>query len=103
MLLSPSLHSQCAVVLSHNGIAKVLGLPEYVASTTKSRLTQVYNEWSSIDTDRTKTIRQPCRLNHQRHIPRPVQSPFSSIHISLLVPEMGTISNDEAIMPRDNS
>ena len=38
-LLSPSLHTQCAVVLSHNGIAKVLGLPEYVASTTKSRLT----------------------------------------------------------------
>ena len=36
-LLSPSLHSQCAVSLSHNGIAEVLGLPEYVASTTKSR------------------------------------------------------------------
>jgi hypothetical protein len=42
-LLSPSLHSQCAVVLSHNGIAEVLGLPEYVASTAKSQLTQVYN------------------------------------------------------------
>jgi len=28
-------HSQCAVVFSHSGIAKVLGLPEYVASTTK--------------------------------------------------------------------
>jgi hypothetical protein len=36
-LLLPSLHSQCSVVLSHNEIAKVLGLTEYVASTTKSR------------------------------------------------------------------
>ena len=30
-------HSQCAVVFSHNGIAKVLGLLEYVASTAKSQ------------------------------------------------------------------
>ena len=30
-------HAQCPVVFSHNGIAKVLGLPKYVASTTKSR------------------------------------------------------------------
>ena len=36
MLLSPSLHSQCVVVLSHNGIAEVLGLLEYVASTCKN-------------------------------------------------------------------
>ena len=36
-------HSQCAVVFSHNGIAEISGLLEYVASTTKSRLTQVYN------------------------------------------------------------
>ena len=35
-LLSPSLHFECAVGLSHNGIAEVLGLPEYVASTAKS-------------------------------------------------------------------
>jgi hypothetical protein len=30
-------HSQCVVVFSHNGIAKVLGLSEYVVSTTKSQ------------------------------------------------------------------
>ena len=30
-------HAQCIVVFSHNGIAEVLGLPEYVASTTRSR------------------------------------------------------------------
>ena len=30
-------HSQCAVVFSHNEIVKVLGLPEYVGSTTKSQ------------------------------------------------------------------
>ena len=30
-------HSQCVVVFSHNGIAKVSGLPEYVASTTRSQ------------------------------------------------------------------
>jgi hypothetical protein len=36
-LLSPFIYSQCAIVLSRNGIAEVLGLPEYVASTTKSQ------------------------------------------------------------------
>ena len=30
-------HAQCTVVFSHNGIAKVLGLPKYVASTTRSQ------------------------------------------------------------------
>jgi hypothetical protein len=35
MILSPSPRSQCAVVVSHNGIAKILALPEYVASTSK--------------------------------------------------------------------
>ena len=49
-LLSPSLHSQCAVVLSHNGIAKVLGLPDYVANTTKSWTQQAYNERALINT-----------------------------------------------------
>ena len=29
-------HSQCTVVFSYNGIAEILSLPEYVASTTKS-------------------------------------------------------------------
>jgi hypothetical protein len=35
-LLSSSLYSQCVLGLSHNGIAEVLGLPEYVASTARS-------------------------------------------------------------------
>ena len=30
-------HAQCAVVFSHNGIAEVSGLPEYVVGTSKSR------------------------------------------------------------------
>ena len=30
-------HSQCAVSFSYNGIAEILGLPEYVASTAKSQ------------------------------------------------------------------
>jgi hypothetical protein len=33
-ILPPSLHSQYAVIISHKGIAQMLGLPEYVASTT---------------------------------------------------------------------
>jgi hypothetical protein len=37
MLFSPSLHSQCVVGLSYNGLAEVLGLPVYVASTIKSQ------------------------------------------------------------------
>jgi hypothetical protein len=32
-VLQPSLHSQCAVIVSHTRIAQLLGLPEYVAST----------------------------------------------------------------------
>jgi hypothetical protein len=32
-ILSPSLHSQYAVIIPHSGLAQVLGLPEYVAST----------------------------------------------------------------------
>jgi hypothetical protein len=43
MVLLPSLHSQYTVIVSHNGIAQMLGLPEYVASTAKSRLKQAYN------------------------------------------------------------
>jgi hypothetical protein len=34
MVLSPSLHSQCTVIVPPKGIAQMLGLPEYVASTT---------------------------------------------------------------------
>ena len=43
-------HARCAVVFSHNGIAEVSGITEYVASTTKSRPQQAYNERSLIDT-----------------------------------------------------
>jgi hypothetical protein len=34
MILSSSLHSQCAVIIPHKRIAQMLGLLEYVASTT---------------------------------------------------------------------
>jgi len=74
-------HTQCVVVFSHNGIAEVLGLLEYVASTTKSRLTQVYNGRSLI----TSTTRQPCRLNHQRQNPCPVRSQFN-INLIMVLP-----------------
>ena len=47
-------HTQCAVVFSHNGIAEVSGLPEYVASTTSHDHKQPYNDRSLIDTDGTK-------------------------------------------------
>ena len=73
-------HSQCAVVLSHNEIAEILDLLEYVASTARSRTRQVYNERSSIDTDGTSTTRQPYRLNHQRQFPGPVWSQIIQIH-----------------------
>jgi hypothetical protein len=33
-VLPPSLHSPCAVIISHKVIAQMLDLPEYVASTT---------------------------------------------------------------------
>jgi hypothetical protein len=33
-VLSPPLHFQCVVIISHKGIAQMLGLLEYVASTT---------------------------------------------------------------------
>jgi hypothetical protein len=33
-----------------------------------------------IDTDGTSTTRQPCRLNHQRHNPCHVRSPFKHHH-----------------------
>jgi hypothetical protein len=56
-ILSPSPHSQCAVIVSHNGIAKVLGLPEYVASTAKSRTQQAYNERSLTDIGGHTTLR----------------------------------------------
>jgi hypothetical protein len=34
MILSLSLHSQCAVIVPHKGIAQMLSLPEHMASTT---------------------------------------------------------------------
>jgi hypothetical protein len=35
MVLLSYLYSQCVVVVSHKGIAKILGLPEHVANTSK--------------------------------------------------------------------
>jgi hypothetical protein len=92
-------HSQCMVVFSRNGIAKVFGLLGYVVTTTKSRLTQVHNGWSSIDIDGTSTTRQPCRLNHQKHIHVPsglhfhlfLYSTFKTFH------EWRTFVNDKLI------
>jgi len=81
MLLPPSLHSHCAVVLSHNGIAEVLRLTEGMQLSTFNLDQQVYNERSSTDTDETSMTGQPCQLNHQKHIPCPVRSPFPSIFI----------------------
>ena len=80
-LLPPSLHSQCAVVLFHNGIAEVLRLTDGMQLSTFNLDQQVYNERSSTDTDGTSTIGQPCWLNHQKHIPCHVRSPFPSIFI----------------------
>jgi hypothetical protein len=41
MILSPSLHFKCAVIVPHSGLAQVLGLPEYVASTASHDHKQV--------------------------------------------------------------
>jgi hypothetical protein len=57
IILSPSLHSQCAVVVSHKGLAKVLGLPEYVANTTSHDHRQLYNDRSLIDIGGVTTSR----------------------------------------------
>ena len=43
-------HAQCAVVFSHNRIAKVSGLPGYMASTISHDHKRPYNDWSLIDT-----------------------------------------------------
>jgi hypothetical protein len=56
-ILSPSLHSQCAVIVSHKGIAQMLGLPEYVASTASHDHRQLYNDRSLIDTSGVTTSR----------------------------------------------
>jgi hypothetical protein len=55
MVLSPSLYSQCVFIISHKGIAQMLGLPEYVASTASHR--QLYNERFLIDTSGFTTSR----------------------------------------------
>jgi hypothetical protein len=77
-LLLPSLYSQCVVGLSHNGIAEVLDLPKYVASTTSHDHKRPFNDRSLIDIDGTRTTRQPCQLNHQRHNPCLVRSPIKA-------------------------
>ena len=84
-LLSPSLHSQCASSLSHNGIAEV-GLPEHVASTTKSQTTVAYNERSLINTvgNTTSGLLSQCKLPDRSHITyHPSLSPSYAI-ISIL-------------------
>jgi hypothetical protein len=43
-ILSPSLHSQCAVIVPHKGISQMLGLLEYVASTTNHDHKQVVQQ-----------------------------------------------------------
>ena len=66
-------HSQCAVVFSHNGIAKVSGLLEYVIGTAKSR-PQAALQWSILNRHRQST---PLRL-HSRCKP-PARSQFKFI------------------------
>jgi hypothetical protein len=56
-ILPPSLHSQCAVIVSLKGLAKVLGLPEYVASTASHDHRQLYNDRSLINTGGVTTSR----------------------------------------------
>jgi hypothetical protein len=56
-ILPPSLHSQCAVIVSHIRIAQMLGLPEYVASTASHDHRQLYNDRSLIDTGGVTTSR----------------------------------------------
>jgi hypothetical protein len=57
MVLSPSLHSQCMFIVFYKGIAEMLGLPEYVASTTSHDHRQLYNDRSLIDTGGVTTSR----------------------------------------------
>ena len=54
-------HAQCAVVFSHNRIAEVSGLPEYVTSTTSHNHKHPYNDRSLIDTGRA--LRQDSILD----------------------------------------
>ena len=56
-------HAQCAIVFSHNGIAEVSGLTEYVASTTSHDHKRPYNDRSLINTGRTSTTRRTCLPN----------------------------------------
>ena len=53
-------HVQCAVVFSHNRIAEVLGLPEYVTSTTNHDHKRPYNDRFLIDTGGTSMARPTC-------------------------------------------
>ena len=55
------------VGLSHNGIAEVLGLPEYVASTTSHDHKRAYNDRSSID--RGGALHQDLNLTQAKSLP----------------------------------
>jgi hypothetical protein len=57
MVLPSTLHSECAVIVSHTRIAQMLGLPEYVANTASHDHRQLYNDRSLIDTGRVTTFR----------------------------------------------
>jgi hypothetical protein len=62
-------HAQYTVVFSHNGIAEILGLPEYVASTAKSRPHIGLQQYGPQSTQAGRcTTGYPCPPTHQRHI-----------------------------------
>jgi hypothetical protein len=73
-LLSPSLHSQCAVSRLHDRITEILGLPEHVVSCKVSTHTIQSMVWSLIDTCENTKLRllSQCKL--------PVRSQFIIIH-----------------------
>jgi hypothetical protein len=68
-LLSPSLHSQCAVGRSHDGLAEVLGLSEHAVS-CKVSTKQAYNERSLTDTvgDTTSGLLSRCKSTDRSQI-----------------------------------
>jgi hypothetical protein len=75
-LLSPSPHSQCVVVFFYKGIAKISGLLEYVASTTRSQPHIGLNEWSLIDTNGTSMTSKNLSTHplETYHVFRPVSN-----------------------------
>ena len=62
-------HAQCIVVFSHNRIVEVLGLSEYVASTTSHDHKWPYNDRSLINTG--GALRQDSILDVSKESARP--------------------------------